>query len=125
MSKAIKKTTSEQMDEILLKKMTKHYIGMEESMANLIQQLGEGHPKVLADISTQEHNALSVALAYANWLGSEILNNYVNDFLRLSPARKGKRAKQLTQIGIASRSGVDDDEKIFGRIKRRLGIGSG
>lgn len=114
--------SSREVDDILLKKLAKHYIGMEESLANLIQQLGEGQPKVLADISKEEHNALSVALAYANWLGSEILENYVNDFLRLSPARKGKRAKQLTQIGIASRSGGDDDEKFFSRLKRRLGF---
>lgn len=101
----------------------KKFHDMEESLANLIQQLGEGEPKVLADISKEEHNALSVALAYAEWLGSDLLKNYVNNFLKISPARKGKRATQLTAIGVANRSDYSEDEKFFTKIKRKLHIG--
>ena len=113
-------TTSDEFDVVHLKSASRHYTVMSEAVANLIKQLGEGHPKVLADITREEHNAISVALAYAGWLGSDILVNYVNDFLRLSPARKGKRAKQLTQIGVASLSPQMEDDGYLAKAKRFL-----
>jgi len=120
-----KKSLSERFDEKIFENMQRKFEVMEQALANLIGQLGEGYPKVLADISTQEHNALSVALAYANWLESDLLKSYVIDFLRLSPARKGKRAKQLTQIGVASRGTTDSDDGITAKLKRMLRIGTG
>jgi len=96
---------------------------MEESLANLIQQLGEGEPQVLADVTVREHNALVVALAYAEWLRSSLLKNYVMKYLKISPARGGKRAKQLTSIGVANRGSYSEDEKFFEKVKRKLHIG--
>jgi len=101
----------------------KQYHDMEQSLANLIQQLGEGNPQVLADISKEEHNALCVALAYADWLQSSLLVKYVMAFLKLSPARGGKRAKQLTAIGVANIRGFDEDEKFLAKVKRKLHLG--
>jgi len=125
MSEKIEKSLSQRFDEKIFENMARKFEVMEQALANLIGQLGEGYPKVLADITTQEHNALTVALAYADWLESELLQSYVINFLRISPARKGKRAKQLTQIGVASRSVSDTDDGIVAKIKRTLRIGTG
>lgn len=114
---------TEELAEKVAKKKLRRYHDMEESLANLVQQLGEGEPQVLADISKEEHNALAVASAYADWLESSILRGYVAKFLKLSPARKGVRAKQLTAIGIANRSDYSEDDKFFSKIKRKLHIG--
>ncbi len=116
---------SDEYDTIVMKSATRQYEVMSQAVANLIKQLGEGHPKVLADITKEEHNALSVALAYAGWLDSELLRNYVNDFLRLSPARKGKRADQLTKIGVASLSPQIEEDGYTQKIKRWLRLDRG
>lgn len=108
--------------EVLHKR--KDYQDIEASLANLIQQLGEGKPRVLANLKRTQHSAISVALAYSKWLGSKVLDTFCHTFLETSPAIDGKSRKQLTSIGVAFR-GMDDlqDEKFFSKVKRKLHIG--
>lgn len=96
--------------------MTTEFQTMDESIANLIQQLGEPddpekRPRVLAKITEREHGALAVALAFNQWAKIDVLDVFVSSYLLLSRARGGEAAKQLTKIGIAS-MGPPSGEKV-------------
>lgn len=92
------------------------FITMDEAIAKLIQQLGEGNPRVLSHLSPREHAAISVAIAFNEWADIDILEKMISSYLTLSPARQGKSRKQLTSIGIASMGPPPSEEA--GRISR-------
>lgn len=96
--------------------MSREFLSMDESIAKLIQQLGEGKPKVLSHLTPAEHSALAVAMAFNVWAKIDILDQMIESYLTLSPARGGRSRKQLTQIGIASMGPPPSDEA--GRIER-------
>lgn len=110
--------------EVKRKTKVRRFHDMEESLANLVQQLGEvDKVRILASITNEEHNALAVVSAYAGWLNSNLLKNFVENYLLLSVSRKGLGRKQLTAIGIANRTEYSEDEKFFAKVKRKLHIG--
>ena len=76
---------------------------MDESIANLVQQLGElKELLVLSHITPKEHSALAVAFAFNRWAKISVLNEFITKYLLLSPARGGTARKQLTKIGTAA-----------------------
>lgn len=95
---------------------TREFVTMDEAIAQLIQQLGEGKPRVLSHLSPREHAAISVALAFNGWAKIKALDIYCNSYLELAPSRHGKSRKQLTSIGIASMGPPPSEE--VGRVSR-------
>ena len=97
------------------------FLTWDESIAQLIQQLGEGEPKVLSHLSEREHAAIAVAAAFNEWAEIDILDKLIAMYLTLSPARGGRSRKQLTSIGIASMgSPQNENSGILGWFRRRV-----
>lgn len=94
----------------------REFLTMDESIARLIQQLGEGEPRVLSHISEREHAALAVAIAFNVWAEIDILDRLIDSYLTLAPARNGRSRKQLTSIGIASMGPPPSEET--GRVRQ-------
>jgi hypothetical protein len=86
-----------------------NFATLDESFAYLVQELGEtGGPRVLSDITKEEHAALCVGFAFHQWAANPVLLEFLNKILELSPGRGGRRAKQLTDIGVAAMRGASE-----------------
>jgi hypothetical protein len=96
---------------------------MEESLAEVLKDMGEGQPRVLADITKQEHAALCVGYAFENAFPNPVLKEFLDKILTLSPARGGRRAKQLADIGVASMRGAQEQRGgLVPWMRRQLGL---
>lgn len=104
----------------------REFLTWDESIAQLIQQLGEGQPRVLAHLTPREHAAIAVAIAFNKWAEIDILDELIGMYLTLSPSRGGLSRKQLTSIGIASMgSPQNEGSGILGWFRRRVSRGGG
>lgn len=96
---------------------------MEESLAEVLKDMGEGMPRVLANISKEEHAALCVGYAFNTYIPNDVLETFLDEILTLSPARGGKRAQQLADIGVASMRGAAEQRGgMIPWMKRQLGL---
>lgn len=99
------------------------YYTVDESLANLIFQLGEGDPEVLSHLTKEEMFACALVRACGKWMQNDVLTELVNQVLKLSPAVRGMARKQLTRIGVASLGEEQgEDEGVGYKIKRKLGL---
>ena len=99
---------------------------MGESVANLVQGLGEqDRLRVLAHITKREQGALAIAMAYNKWAKLDVLDELVNAYLLLSASVGGRARKQLTAIGTAAMGPPpSEDGGLFSRFKRWASGGS-
>jgi hypothetical protein len=80
--------------------------GMEEALAKISTSLMEAGDESLfsiTDITPEEVFKLSFLISFANKVGSELMIEWINDFLRLRISRLRMGRKEMLMLGVGTR----------------------